>query len=129
MPSPICHCISHGCGAQGGVTVELHTLKAHQRQDHAALALEARAARERIISAQEDEISTYLASMTLSDNVSCPPKRPAGVCGHEKLQTLRMQRLWQLIWLLLHRIPNRHHPPYHHPLHLATPSNHLEGLP
>jgi hypothetical protein len=78
MPSPICHCVSHGCGAQGGVTVELRTLKAHQRQDHAALALEARAARERVISAQEDEISAYLASMTLSDNVSGPPKRPGG---------------------------------------------------
>jgi hypothetical protein len=78
MPSPICHCISHGCGAQGGITVELHTLKAHQCQDHAALALEAHVARERVISAQEDEISTYLASMMLSDNVSGPPKRPGG---------------------------------------------------
>jgi hypothetical protein len=78
MPSPICHCVSHGCGAQGGVTVELCTLKAHQRQDHAALALEACAAREHIISAQEDEISAYLALMTLSDNVSGPPKRPGG---------------------------------------------------
>jgi hypothetical protein len=76
MPSLICHCISYDCGTQGGVTVELCTLKAHQCQDHAALALEAHAAREHVISAQENEISAYLASMTLSDNVSGPPKWP-----------------------------------------------------
>jgi hypothetical protein len=63
----VCHCQVCGCGAKNGVTVDPHTLKSHQRADNIEFACEAS---KRIISAQEDDIAAYLASMTLSDKVS-----------------------------------------------------------
>jgi hypothetical protein len=72
----ICHCISHGCGSKQGIDVDCRTLKAHQRDDRSSIALEARSASKRAVAAQEDTISAFMASMTLNDNVSGPPKRP-----------------------------------------------------
>jgi hypothetical protein len=68
----------HGCGARKGVNMDGRTLKAHLRDDRSRLALEAHSAPEHAVSAQEDDISAYLASMTLADNVSGAPKRQGG---------------------------------------------------
>lgn len=75
---PDCFCHVHGCGAKGGSVVDPRTLKAHQRADRAVVAREAHAASKRIISAQDDDIATYLASMTLSDKVSSTAKQQGG---------------------------------------------------
>lgn len=72
---PMCFCTLGGCQDLGGVQLDPRAYKRHQRADAVVLARSARTTSESAIAARDEDISVYIAAMTLSDNVSGPTQR------------------------------------------------------
>ena len=73
-----CFCITSGCRDQGGVDVDIRTLRAHNVKDKAHLEQKASEAANRAVEEEVNAITSHLASQTLADNVSGLPPTPAG---------------------------------------------------
>ena len=65
---PVCHCAVAGCGAQGGRSVDLRTLKNHTSTDQTNRYQRAYEAYKRAVNDEEERIATYFASLALSDD-------------------------------------------------------------
>jgi len=72
---PPCFCDSTGCA---GREVSKRVFDAHSRLDRAAQARKHLESSERISKKQDEDISTYLSAMTLSDKVSGTFQHPGG---------------------------------------------------
>ena len=70
-----CFCESTGCG---GREVSKRVFDAHSKLDRAAQARKLQAASERVLKDQDEALSTYLSSMTLSDKVSGTSQHSGG---------------------------------------------------
>ena len=85
---PFCFCVSHGCSkAMGmdpishkprGKNVDSRTFKAHLVADRQAALCAAEQNTEASIDTQIEEITTYLSSCVLADEVSGPLRNPGG---------------------------------------------------
>ena len=73
-----CFCITSGCCDQGGVDVDIHTLRAHNIKDKAQLVQKALEGATHAVKEEVNVITSHLASQTLADNVSRLPPTPAG---------------------------------------------------
>ena len=73
-----CFCIISSCCDQGGVDVNIHTLRAHNIKDKAHLVQKALEATNHAVEEEVNVITSHLTSQTLADNVSGLPPTPAG---------------------------------------------------
>ena len=68
-----CHCISQGCKEMGGMKLDPYTQKLHAQKNKACLVKQATHVAEHALENQLESIRLYLASLTLTDNVSPSP--------------------------------------------------------
>jgi hypothetical protein len=67
-----CHCQSSGCAATGGHEVARHIYKSHACIDCSNQVLNAQASSQSVLQEQEEVITSYLAAMMLSGQISGP---------------------------------------------------------
>jgi hypothetical protein len=75
---PKCYCQSSGCAVAGGREVTKRIYDSHARDDRSSRARNAQAASQNALQEKAEAISSYIAAMTLSDQVSGTSSRPGG---------------------------------------------------
>jgi hypothetical protein len=73
-----CYCQSSGCAATGGRKVARCTYKSHAHIDCGNQVLNAQATSQSALQEQEEVVTSYLAAMTLSGQISGPSPHPGG---------------------------------------------------
>ena len=75
---PKCYCQSSGCAVAGGREVSKRVYGSHARNDRSSRVRNAQAASQNALQEQEEIITSHIAAMTLSDQVSGISPRPGG---------------------------------------------------